>query len=862
VAATRSHRTSDPTSGGPRSASVAATSYLQIQTPGEPTARVLELGPGLGSVRVGRGIQCEVRLNQVGLGDVQCILRRRGDDWHFQPVGPPGRIWIDGRAADNQQVLPPHSTLQVGRFRLKVHQSEPSEQGQTRGSFDAPITVGAEPVEPTPKAVAQPIPPVPPEPAIQPEPVGSAGPSASDDRVKRWQSRLDQRDQWLKDRQSEKRWEARWKAAGETIRARSAPVTPAPPPPPTPDPISTPPPTTINRPPVGRSTHTRAFEPRPVFGPPRRVADLEPKPDPPRVPLRLKAAEPPTPRPTQGKPAPGSLPEGRVDSNAPVDPGESGLLPQPLDRAAIRPLGVATPIPCLPDPPAELDPGCVFEPVPRLPPPPVLSIRLAPTVPTEPAAAPVEAPGVFEVVEAPSVEFEPRVEPPVARAILADEPARAESASVEPDHPAPRLAAPRPTPKLESPPKPAPPTPGAKDWPSARAIFDAQGTRATAGVAREAQPAVEPARKRPMPEPTEATRPDAWTIPLWLGWLPSSLAVAALGLFALGLAVVWVEDASSGNLAIRLATRPEGTSGPVDPRMLPKSAWWRTTAGHLAAWALTLERVGIGEDRTLDARSMEADARSVSPLGARSRFASEPVPGQEADASASIRLGPTRDVVTLTAMAHRLRREDKRPDAIRAYRAAFLIASTTARSTLGKPIFRADPDFRYALPHSTLLDDVARDMVDSGDWTPEEWAEAVPDFAPARLAVASAIRPKDPAEAERRFKAICQAPDGPLDLRFERSEHRAAIAEALAEQGRWADAMERYRQAIDGETRDLDRRVWWFNLADIARRGGDESTRNLAIEAAKGPDLGDEVTQRASNAHKNALDSNLNAQDR
>jgi len=886
VAATRPHRTPAESSGGPRS-SVAATSYLHIQASGEPTSRVLELGSG--SVRVGRGIQCEVRLNQVGLGDVQCILRRRGDDWHFQPVGPPGRIWIDGRPADNQQVLPPFATLQVGRFRLKIQEPEPTEQ--VRGSFDAPITVGAEPVDPTPtptaKALPQSTPLSPPDP---PEPAANPDPSTGDDRVKRWQSRLDQRDQWLKDRQSEKRWEARWKAAGETIRARSAPVVPPSATSPGPDPVPTSTSPPIVRPSVGRSTHARVFEPRPVFGPHRRVADVEPKPEPPRVPLRLKAdvpAEAPSPRPSEDESAPGSLPEGRAETNAPIEPNQSGLELKPRDPTTIRPLGVAIRVPSLPNPRVEA--------ISELPPATILALELFPTVPVEPVAAPAEAPVAVEMVQAPSVEDEVEAESPSGWPGSSDPGLgsnRRAPGSEDPGHPRdflvsedsglkplvelavappipvakPALAEPapaKPSPKLESPPKPAPATPGSKDWPSARAIFDAQGTRATAGVAREPQAVAEAPRKRPTPVPTEATRPDAWTIPLWLGWLPSVLIVAALGLFSVGLAVIWVEDASSGNLAIRLATRPEGTSPPIDALLLPNSAWWRTTASHLAAWALTLERVGNGEDRTIEARSMEADARSVSPLGARSRFASEPVPGQEADASASIRLGPTRDVVTLTAMAHRLRRDGKRSDAIRAYRAAFLTGSTTARSTLSRPIFRENPQIgRYALPHSSLLDEVARDMGDSGEWTPEEWAEAVPDFGPARLAVAIAIRPKDPAEAERRFKAICQDAELPLDPRFEASEHKAAIAEALAEQGRWGDSVERYRQAIEGETRDLDRRVWWFNLAEVARKNGDEATRNQAIESAKGQDLSDEVTQRAANANKNALDSNLSAQNR
>ena len=367
-----------------------------------------------------------------------------------------------------------------------------------------------------------------------------------------------------------------------------------------------------------------------------------------------------------------------------------------------------------------------------------------------------------------------------------------------------------------------------------------------------------------MPEPTDPVRPGAWTIPLALGWLPTAALVAALGCFAVGLAVVWLEDASSGNIAVRLATRPEGAHSPViDPQTIPRSAWWQTTASHLAAWALTLERVGNGEDRSVEARAREADARGVSPLGARARFVSEPVPGQEADAAASIRLGPTRDVVTLTAMAHRLRRENKRADASRAYRAAFLTAATTPRATLSRPVFRSDPQVnRYGLPHSTLLDGIARDMVDAGDWTPQEWTEVIPEFGPALLAVAAAIRPKDPGEAERRLEAICQGATRPLDPQFEPAEHQASIAEALAERGRWNDAVAQYRLAIDGETRDLDRRVWWFNLAEVARRSGDHSLRDQAIEAAKGTDLSDEVTQRAANAHKNAPESSLSVRNR
>ena len=61
------------------------SSLLHIQAVGSAQARVVPLS-GL-SVRIGRGLQCEVRLPDPSLADVQCLLRRRGATWHLQPLG-------------------------------------------------------------------------------------------------------------------------------------------------------------------------------------------------------------------------------------------------------------------------------------------------------------------------------------------------------------------------------------------------------------------------------------------------------------------------------------------------------------------------------------------------------------------------------------------------------------------------------------------------------------------------------------------------------------------------------------------------------------------------------------------------------
>ena len=882
MAATRSDRFNAGPVRGDRTpvAAAAAPVYLHIQTDVEAPTRVLEMGTG--PIRVGRGIQCEVRLNQVGLGEVQAILRYRNNEWQVQPVGPPGRIWVDGRPTEQQRYLAVGMPLRVGQATLTIHQANTAGGG--RGSFDAPISVDVEPIETAPAPVPPPAPapimtpasPPLPEPVVEAtpaDPIAEPTLAGGDERVQRWQSRLDQRDQWLKDRQSEKRWEARWKAAGETIRARSGRPTPPPTSPSTstPPPAPPPPPThpealTTRSPLVGRVAPVRSVEPRPVFSPTRRLSEPgpAPRPEPARpevepapvvIPHKVKAVVPATLPVVEWSSAPTLAPvePGAALADHPASPPAREVVDPPpaIEEARVEP--VAEPLVALDDlVVVEIESELVVdlaveteseravdsgrtELVVELATPEALS---EPSILADWEETPPTRPDPAEPGTSPS---EPALAPaPMARRVAVEE-------EVRPPSPEPRVAS------AARQPTAVPPTSAGHEFPSARTIFDAQGTRASG-------PLPGPARPSRVIEPTEALPPGGWTIPLPLGWLPALALVLTLGTGTVGLAVVWSLESLGANLGLRLATRAEGRSLTVDPELLPKATWWRTSAGHLAAWGIALERSG----KSAEARELEADARTVSPLGARARFLQEPGVGAEADEMASIRLGPTRDVVTLTAMGHRLRREGKKADAIRAYHAALAIAASTARSTLGRPVFRVDsPSNRYQLPHSTLLDAVARDMEDAGEWTAEEWTEATPEFGPALLAVARALRGKHPEEADSRLEAICQTADRALDPQFDAAEDRAATAEAMAERGRWTDAVAQYHLAIDGETRDLDRRVWWFNLAELAGKTGDLDARNQAIENAKGADLSDEVTQRAANAHRlNPESTKLSAQNR
>ena len=85
--------------------------YLHIRARGSRATRIVALaGP---TVRIGRGRPCEVRLEDPRLAEVQCLLRRRGQGWHLQPLGVPGPLTIDGRTVDGPRPIPMGTTLRL-----------------------------------------------------------------------------------------------------------------------------------------------------------------------------------------------------------------------------------------------------------------------------------------------------------------------------------------------------------------------------------------------------------------------------------------------------------------------------------------------------------------------------------------------------------------------------------------------------------------------------------------------------------------------------------------------------------------------------------------------------------------------------
>ena len=173
-------------------------------------------------------------------------------------------------------------------------------------------------------------------------------------------------------------------------------------------------------------------------------------------------------------------------------------------------------------------------------------------------------------------------------------------------------------------------------------------------------------------------------------------------------------------------------------------------------------------------------------------------------------------------------------------------------STAEAPVFLNEPDTaRSGLPGEDLLGHVIRAMAGSKAWSYPDWAGALPNGTVARVIAARVLRESGSEFAKAALDAaLIETKPETSGTAAEAAVLVAAEGEALALQGSWAEARERYRQAIMLTPVDVVRRAWWLNVAAFSLRLNDESERQKALEAAKNPDPRDEVTQRVVEIQK------------
>ncbi|MEO6808731.1 MAG: FHA domain-containing protein, partial [Isosphaeraceae bacterium] len=802
------------------------TFELHIQSRAAPTVRVVAL-TGL-SVRIGRGPQCEVRLDGPTLAEVHCLLRRRGETWHIQPVGPPGVLAIEGRLVDAQRPLPLGLPLRVGEHRLTLRPS-----GTEVASFepsDPPILIQpAVPNDPGPsptspslfvgRAYTDPT-------ATLGSWTAGSGIDAERARPRTWGAQVEQREHWLKTRQAERRWEARWRAAGESLRSQSA-IGPGQPAPPSVDRVSITRPTTRPGRPDEPAADTSGSAPATVPEVPTQVEpnrsepptvdpevshfraawEGDPEPDfdvaisePATAPKTPPANRPPgtelariDPRPTAATPTPTVEPEPA--------PGRSAKAEPPRNQARAK--RAATPGTKAPRPKlgsvrtVDLEPPTIA--------PEVSQTEATGTQGDQGFAPPATWPGAE-----PGPGFSTVAEPPPFFDIAepTDSPTKTFNTPKTP------FRTPRPLPN-EPTPFEATEEGATAPWPAATRIL--QGVRPRPEGRTTPRRQAKRAAARPLP--TVGRAPEQWTLPLWLVWLPATLVTLAVGGFGVSLAWTWgQDDRTAGLIADRVLEHETLPDGPVlgdNPTVPAEPTWWRSTADHLSLQALVSARDAADPDAEERVEFLLHTARHASPLNREVRYArarrATSARGEPQPDAAIVSLGLSRDVIALAWTARQLLDAGKTDAALEVDRQAIALAATTAPN--GAQILTFDPQTRrFLLPGEARVARVVADLAEHDGWSFAQWSSTLGGSPVATLAAYRVLRKNESPDAEQALDLLIASPGDdsqpPLAL--------AAKGEALAFKERWDEASQCYQTAIDRMPVDLVRRAWWVNVATIA----------------------------------------------
>jgi tetratricopeptide (TPR) repeat protein len=237
---------------------MAESTCLHIQDRESGPIRIVEI-PWI-SVRIGRAAFCEVRLTDPELADEACRLHRRGRTWYLTPIAA-GAAVVDGRPVAAAQPLPFDTPFRVGPFLLALKRNKFAEP-DWRPPRAAPNVEAKTPPRPTHR----------PQPQPQPQPRSRAEAYAPRPRPTP-----------AADSAASNPWEARWKAAGDRLKAANADKpTPTVPPraggyaPPRPTPAAAPSYPTPSAP--SSKFEPAGFTPRPVPSPTPADAPVRPSP--------------------------------------------------------------------------------------------------------------------------------------------------------------------------------------------------------------------------------------------------------------------------------------------------------------------------------------------------------------------------------------------------------------------------------------------------------------------------------------------------------------------------------------------------------------------------------------------------------
>lgn len=366
--------------------------------------------------------------------------------------------------------------------------------------------------------------------------------------------------------------------------------------------------------------------------------------------------------------------------------------------------------------------------------------------------------------------------------------------------------------------------------PSIRDILSATPARPAPGVPRPRA-----GRTSSRPTPTLGGPPETWSLP---GWLAAPLVVGlvlVLGLAALRLAWIWSSEraAFAGVANLVLAPGPLPPTLPEPPETREPS-WWASDSRHLLMSAFLGSSGPPGVAPAADASTLLEAARQVSPLDPAVRLAHLAI----GDGSAP--LGVSRDALALHQHANRLQQLGKTEAAVAAYGEALAIALRSEAEDAA-PEFLDDPRvLRFALPREGRLRDIVRDLLAACRSEPERWLPALPRSPLVALVAFRLLDAnRDPAASRARQLVLAPDPPGEPD-----AVELAARGEAMALDGRLAEAAELYRDALTLGPAESIRRVLAFNLSELEARLGNHAAMVAAWDLARSEDLHDPINLR------------------
>jgi len=777
---------------------------LHIQERESGPIRVVEI-PWI-SVRIGRAPHCEVRLPEHDLAEEVCRLQRRGPSWHLVPATTRSPILLDGQPVDGPCRLAFDVPFRFGHYCLTLRRDRAAEPdwGIYSGPVSRPLDRALPRLEAKHSAKDLPDRREPrngPKPAIEPAREPAVEPGA----MPRTTALLPGPNPELaRTAGVRERWETRWRVAGAELKARSE--------------------RSRRIPESAKHSYQAGIDSIPLTEPrvpraqPPVAASIEPALDPierkiERVPcalvpdqddVRTATILPPTPAPAV------QADEGLRD---PAPNAQDAT----LEDAPARAISAIEPAP---------------ETLPRASPPPSATGAVEPA----PNRAISDERG-----ESPSVEIEASAR---QRGDDRAETKRSEGVSLRTQQGGAALPFASDGPVSD-------PAVNRAEWPSARDILATHRAtsqpRATVATGR----VTTTKRDRSQALPTLAREPGHWNMPVWLAGPPAAVLVLAAGLAGCVLSWWWACDSYSASIMTErlLVTDLSAGRRPLPESVAPPDGTWtRSTAQHLAHWAIFLGRFqGDGDRSPREIATLLERALEVSPINPTARLAMAQLEPSGGGTTVSIRsVGMSRDVLSLAWSARRLLAAGEKEAALKLYGQSLSVAMSGESSRAAVARFSEDPTApRYVLPGEERVRDIVRELASRKEWTFAEWSAVLPDSAVVRLVAARLLREQGPSEAETLLDLVLNERRTPKAEATARALTLAARAEAFALRSRWREAGEQYRQAIELIDDDTIKRSWWFNLADIAGRLDDDNQRQAALRAAMAV-ASDDITRRAT----------------